>query len=214
MGPSSRSTFQPLRPMYGMTLAWSGYRAIHSSASSRVAPPLTPSVAAPRKAKIFAPTFATWSPSHGWSAQAPGLSRQYARMRSASTTRSCTRRRPRSPPDVGGTLVEREPRGRPGFDPADDVGRAPEAERAQARGGQARAVALPAQHDDVPVVVRRLRDGRVAGRVEPPLQHRPVDDERARDLALRGPLPLGAGVDEQSFVAGRVPRLVRRQPPD
>src|SRR5690242_3977462 len=74
--------------MYAITEASSGYRASHSSASSRVAPHFTPRVLSPRKAKIFAPTLATWSSSQGWSAHAPGLPRAYSRSSPPSTPRS------------------------------------------------------------------------------------------------------------------------------
>src|SRR4051812_37585447 len=71
--------------MYGVTEASSGYRCSHSSASTRVAAHLTPTVppalrvavTSPRKTKIFGPTLTTVSPSHGWSCHAPGLARQY-----------------------------------------------------------------------------------------------------------------------------------------
>ena len=73
--------FQPDRPMYAITDASSGNLSSHSSATSRVAPPLTPTESAPRKAKILprspSPTLMTgWSWSHGLSGQAPGLARQ------------------------------------------------------------------------------------------------------------------------------------------
>ncbi len=60
-----------------MTAASSGYSRSHSSASTRFAPHFTPTVSAPRKAKIFSATLATsWSSPHGLSGHAPGLARQ------------------------------------------------------------------------------------------------------------------------------------------
>src|ERR1017187_7841659 len=67
-----------------MTEASSGYRSSHSSAASRLGPhfsPMDPSAcpsSEPMNTKILLPTFATTSPSHGSSCQAPGLARQYA----------------------------------------------------------------------------------------------------------------------------------------
>ena len=83
--------------------------------------------------------------------------------------------------------------GGPSLDPTDDVGRV-HPERAKGDRGQRRAVALPAQHDDLGPG-QRLGDAVRAGRVEPPLEDGAVDDERAGQLALPGPLRGGAGVD-------------------
>ena len=67
--------------MYAITVASPGNRWSHSSATSRVRPPLTPTPSAPRNAKILprspGPTLITgcsWP--HGLSGQAPGLARQ------------------------------------------------------------------------------------------------------------------------------------------
>jgi hypothetical protein len=61
--------------------------------------------------------------------------------------------------------------------------------------GEARRVALLAEHDQRPL---RVDAGVVmrAGRVDPPLEHVPVDDERAGDGAVGLALGDRTGVDE------------------
>jgi hypothetical protein len=72
----------------------------------------------------------------------------------------------------------------------------PQADRTQALRRQAGAVALPTDDHNLHVVVDGLLDAGLAERVQAPLQHRPVDDQRAGDLALLPSLGLGAGVDD------------------
>src|SRR5262249_28026668 len=78
---------------------------------------------------------------------------------------------------------------------------------------QAGTVTLAADHDDLPVVVRRLRDAVGGGRVEAPLQHGPVDDDRSGEVALLRALDVGARVDEQGAGLDRLPRLPRAEAP-
>ncbi len=99
----------------------------------------------------------------------------------------------------GGSSRQGQPGGQPRLDPADDVGGPGQPEPPQGVGRQRAAVALAADDDDVHVEVCWPPGSRtgLAG-VEPPLEHRAVDDERARQVSLPGALRLGAGVDEQS----------------
>jgi len=62
---------------------------------------------------------------------------------------------PGSLPYVSWISGNRQPGREPRLDTADQIGGVPQAERAQAGRGEAGAVALPADHHDVPVV----RDG-------------------------------------------------------
>ena len=89
----------------------------------------------------------------------------------------------------------RQPGGLPGPEATDHVGRPAYADLLQRGRGQARGVALGAQHQHVQVVGRD-RQPRVAGRVEPPLQHVALDEQRARDVALLGALGRRPDVDE------------------
>ena len=59
-----------------------------------------------------------------------------------------------------------------------------QAELLQGDRREARAVALVADQDDAPVRVVGDREAVRAGRVEAPLEHVAVDDERARQLAV------------------------------
>ena len=70
----------------------------------------------------------------------------------------------------------------------------------QRGGGQAGRDALGVQDDHLQVPVRE-REPVGAGRVEPPLEHVPVDDQRSRDLALGGPLGRRPDVDEHRQAA-------------
>src|SRR4051812_21918646 len=83
-------------------------------------------------------------------------------------------------PHVSPPAHEREAGAQPALDPVDHVGGV-EPEVAQRARGQRRAVALPADDDD-PRSPLGFRDAAGAGGVEPPLQDRPVDDDRPRQL--------------------------------
>src|SRR5689334_11753261 len=95
-------------------------------------------------------------------------------------------------PAAGG---ERQPRGLPALDALDDVGGAREAEGLEARGGEARGVALGAEEDD-PVVEADVRVGVARVGVEPPLELGERVLAGAGDGPLRAALIGGAGVDE------------------
>jgi hypothetical protein len=82
---------------------------------------------------------------------------------------------------------------------ADDVRGPVAAEPLQADRGQARGVALQAQDDDLQVV-SGCRQPRLAGRVEPPLQHVALDDQRTRNLALGSALPFRTDVHQHGAV--------------
>src|SRR3954447_2724989 len=69
------------------------------------------------------------------------------------------------------------------------------AERLQGRGREARRVALVADEDHLEVV-RRDVEPAVGRRVQPPLEHIAVDDERAREPTFAVPVDLGADVDQ------------------
>src|SRR4051812_48649949 len=94
------------------------------------------------------------------------------------------------------TLDDRQPGFRPRPEAAFEVGRVRQPQPLQVRRGQARRIPLVAQHD-------HRRVGRHAGqppfavRRQPPLQVDPLDDHRARDLALGLPVREGPDVDEQ-----------------
>ena len=108
----------------------------------------------------------------------------------------------------------RQPRGPPGQVAADDVGRPVHADVLQRRRGQAGADALGVEHDDVQVAVRQGQPVG-AGRVQPPLEHVAVDDQRARHLPLGGPLDGRPDVHEHRPLlerGGRLPRLEAAQP--
>ncbi len=97
---------------------------------------------------------------------------------------------------------------------ADHVGGAVQAEVDQRRRGQARRVALRAQHDPFDVVTDGLGQPRVAGGVAAPLEHVAFDDQCGGDVALARPLRGGPDVDEQGAPAqrgGHVARLDARQ---
>ena len=112
---------------------------------------------------------------------------------------------------VAGRPPGRQPGLPPGREPAVQVGGPADAEVLQRRGGQAGGVALRAEDDD-PQVIPGLREPRGAGRVEPPLQHVALHDQRAGDLALGGPLGLRPDVDEHRPGRGLPPGLLRAQP--
>src|SRR5262249_8489059 len=76
----------------------------------------------------------------------------------------------------------------PCLPPAGHVGRPVQAPPAQAFRREARAVALAAHHDDLDVVPGRLGDPRIARRIEAPLEHGAVDDDRTRQLTGLGAL--------------------------
>jgi hypothetical protein len=61
-------------------------------------------------------------------------------------------------------------------------------------------------------VVRRDRESRCACRIEPPLQHVALEDERAGRLALVDALRVRPDVDEQGTLLYGVRRLVRVEP--
>ncbi len=73
-----------------------------------------------------------------------------------------------------------QPGGRQRVVAADDVGSAVQAEVLQRGRGQARGVALRAQHDPLDVVADRLRQTGIAGGIAAPLQHISLDDERVQ----------------------------------
>jgi len=79
---------------------------------------------------------------------------------------------------------------------ADDVGDVGQSEVLEARCGQRGGVALVADDDPRDMPIDRLRDAGSAGGVQPPLQVIALDEESARDLAVRPTLALGPGVDE------------------
>jgi Domain of unknown function (DUF222) len=101
----------------------------------------------------------------------------------------------------------------PGAIPAVEVGGTVNSQLLQRCGRQARGIPLVTYQND-PGVVRRDVEPRIRGRVEPPLQHVAVDDERAGDLALGTPVDLRADVDEQRTTARGVERLLRGEPGD
>ena len=94
--------------------------------------------------------------------------------------------------------------------PTDDVGGAVQAEIEQRRRGQARGVALRAQHHPFHVVVDGLRQPRVAGRVAAPLEHVALDHQRRGHAALALTLGLRPDVDQQRHRARVLP--ARRAP--
>jgi hypothetical protein len=61
--------------------------------------------------------------------------------------------------------------------------------------------------------VARECPGADGAEVEPPFQHRPVDDDRTGEIALHRALPIGAGVDEQGTGRHRGPCLVGFESP-
>src|SRR4029453_7778711 len=101
----------------------------------------------------------------------------------------------------------------PGLEAADDVGGAVDAELLEGRGGEARGVALGADDDDRHVVGRQ-REAGVARRVEAPLEDVALDDQRARDVALLGPLRGRTDVDEDAAVVGVPAGGLGREPPE
>jgi high-affinity nickel-transport protein len=100
----------------------------------------------------------------------------------------------------------------PGGVATDQIGGPPDAELLQSSRGQARGVALLADHDHLQVV-RRVAQPRVAGRVEPPLQHVALDHHRLGQLTFGGSLGGGSDVDQhRTPCAVRLPRLTGRHP--
>ena len=100
----------------------------------------------------------------------------------------------------------------PGGVATDQVGRLPDAQLLQRRRGQARGVALLADHDHLQVV-RRVRQPRVGGGVETPLQHVALDHHRLGQLPLGRPLGGRADVHQHRTALGvRLPRLSGRHP--
>ena len=89
-----------------------------------------------------------------------------------------------------------------------------QAEGTQAVGGEARAVPLGAQDDDLDVVAGRLGQPCVAERVEAPLEHVALDDQGARHRALAGPLRRRPGVDQQRTVGDPGRGLLGADPGD
>jgi len=85
-------------------------------------------------------------------------------------------------------------------------------EPAQRVRGEARREALVADHDDLLVVSLHAVEARAALRIETPLEHVAVDDQRARDGAVTRALFDRPRVDEQRSVLLRVPRFARLQP--
>jgi hypothetical protein len=103
-------------------------------------------------------------------------------------------------------LGDRQTRCQPGFEPADDVADAGEAQLAQARRGEARRLAVVADQDQVGV---EPADVRVAPRAfgrDAPLQDGEGDVERAGDDARRAVDPR---VDDQRALLGRRSGLCR-----
>lgn len=78
----------------------------------------------------------------------------------------------------------------------DDIGRPVQTEILQRRRGKARGVALGAQHHPLDIVVGRLRQSGVTGRVAAPLQHVALDHQRTGQLALECPLGRRPDVDQ------------------
>ena len=93
------------------------------------------------------------------------------------------------------------PDGQPGVppcgEPADHIGGPPETEIEQRGRGQARCVPLRTDHQDPHVVIGRLRDPGIGGRVQPPFQDVPLDHRGARDLSLLRSLRLRTDVHQQ-----------------
>ncbi len=99
----------------------------------------------------------------------------------------------------------------PRLESARQVGGTVHAELLQGGGGQARGVALRAEHDDLQVVAGD-RQPRRAGGVEAPLQHVALDDHSAGDLALGGALRGRADVHQDGAGPHRLVGLRRAQP--
>ncbi len=99
----------------------------------------------------------------------------------------------------------------PGLEPADDVGGPVDADLLQGRRREAGRVALGAEHDHVQVV-RRDRQPRLTGRVEPPLEHVALDEHGAGHVALLGALRGRSDVDEDGTVEAGRHRADRVQP--
>jgi hypothetical protein len=81
---------------------------------------------------------------------------------------------------------------------ADQICRAEQAQLSQRRGRQTRAVALVANDDNAVLITRYLSDAVRARRIQPPLQHVPVDDRRTGQFPVTLPLLPRADIDNQA----------------
>ena len=106
------------------------------------------------------------------------------------------------------------PPGAPGDVPAGEVGRSGEAELAERRGGEARRIALGADHDDLLVVVPHLGQGVAPLQIEAPLEHIALHHDPEPELAFGGSLALGADVDHEGTAGAEPLELVWLDPVD
>jgi hypothetical protein len=87
--------------------------------------------------------------------------------------------------------------------PADEIGRAAEAEELECRGGQARLVALVAHDDDEVIELRCIGMPMLARRIHSPFEHVAWDHERAGDDSVSRDLRLTPDVDQPRSVTPR-----------
>ena len=96
-----------------------------------------------------------------------------------------------------------ETRRSPGLESTLEVRGVREADGLEARGGQARCVALVAEHDHGLLRARHLREAVGPGRIQAPFEDVAVDDERARDLPVGAALVDRTDVDQQRAAVAR-----------
>src|SRR3954454_5193335 len=94
----------------------------------------------------------------------------------------------------------------PGLKAADQIGRV-EAEPSQVRRGEARLVALVADHDHLAIATGQLGVAVLAGGIESPLEDVAGHERRLGDQTVARPLRVRSDVDQQGASTRRPQRL-------